>query len=315
MAVRVIVIDDSAIALSKIEAILEEAADLRVVKKLPGLEDVDLDKDLASADVVIVDMLMPGRSGLGALDDLVARKPTLVVSDAGADSTIAREAGARGVVGYVAKRELGTPAGRERLRLLVRRAGAGRRVAGTVAPLVAIVGSTGAHRALEQLVPALRGSAARAVVLQHMPEDGEDGFVAWLTRLGVPARLASPGQVLAAGQIAVAGAGRHLEVERGGRVRLRPGAPGDLHVPSADALLRSLVALAPQVTAVVLSGLGRDGAASIGELEAAGARILVQAPEDCVARSMPEAAIAATKRARALPSASLARELARADGR
>lgn len=315
MTIRIIVIDDSAIALAKIEEVLEEAADLRVVKKLSSLEDVDLDRALASADVVIVDMLMPGRSGLGALDDLVARAATVVVSDAAADSTIAREAGARGVGGYVSKRELATGAGRERLRRLVRRAAAGRKATPLATPLVAIAGSTGAHRALELLVPAMRESMARAVVLQHMPEGGEDGFVAWLTRLGVPAHLAAQGEVLMAGHLAVAAAGRHLEVERSGRVRLRAAGQDDLHVPSADALFRSLIALGPHVTAVVLSGLGRDGAGAIAELEAAGARILVQAPDECVARSMPEAALAAAKRARALSVPLLAKELARADGR
>ncbi|MCB9596748.1 MAG: response regulator [Sandaracinaceae bacterium] len=315
MTVRIIVIDDSAIAIARIEEILEEAADLRVVRKLMSLEHVDLDRELGSADVVIVDMLMPGRSGLGALDDLVARKATVVVSDAAADSSIASEAAARGVAGFVTKRELADAAGRERLRRLVRRAAAGRRATGAASPVVALVGSTGAHRALELIVPSMKESTARGVVVQHMPEGGEESFVAWLTRLGVPARLASPGLLLQAGQLVVGGGGRHLEVERSGRVRLRAPAEGDLHVPSGDALLRSLVPLAPHVTAVILSGLGRDGSDALGELEAAGARVLVQAPEDCVARSMPEAALARTTRARAMTATQLARELSRADVR
>jgi len=315
VTVRVILIDDSAIAREKLESIVEEAPDLRVVRKLPGLRDVDIPRELSTADVVLVDMLMPGRSGLGALDDLVATKPVLVVSDSEADSSIASEAMARGVRGYVGKRELATRAGRERLRQLIRRAAEGRAAPGQPTPLVVLVGSTGAHRALEQIVPALAGAQVRGVVLQHMPEGGEASFVSWLTRLGVPARLVARGHVLEAGHLAVAAAGRHLEVERSGRIRLRAAEPGDLHVPSADVLLRSLVPFASAVTVVVLSGLGRDAADALGALEAAGARILVQAPDDAVARSMPEAALAATGRARALPIPLLAHELSRADRR
>lgn len=312
MTVRVILIDDSAIARAKLEEVVEQAPDLRVVRKLAGLRDVDIEREMSSADVVLVDMLMPGRSGLGALDDLVAAKPVLVVSDSEAGSSIASEALARGVRGYVSKKELATEAGRERLRTLIRRAADGRVSPSGRAPLLVIVGSTGAHRALEQLVPALAGVQVRAVVLQHMPEGGEAGFVSWLTRLGVPARLVGRGHVLEAGQLAVAAAGRHLEIERSGRVRLRPAEPGDLHVPSADVLLRSLVPSATSVTVVVLSGLGRDAAGAVGELEAAGARVLVQAPDEAVAPSMPEAALAATERARALPLPLLAHELSRA---
>jgi len=315
VTVRVIAVDDSAIALARLEEILEEAADIRIVKKLPGLLDVDLDTAFSAGDVVLVDMLMPGRSGLGALDDLVAHKPILVVSDAAADSEIAKEAMARGAKGYVAKSELAAPAGRERLRRLVRRAASGHPAVRAETPIVVFIGSTGAHRALEQLVPALAGKNVRSVVLQHMPVGGEEHFVAWLTRLGVPAKLASSGHVLEAGQLAVARAGRHMEIEASGRVRVRPGAEGDLHVPSADVLLRSLRGLGAHVTVVVLSGLGRDGARTIGELEDAGARVLVQSPDDCVASSMPEAAVRATQRPRALPLTLLARELSRAERR
>ena len=315
MTVRVILIDDSAIARAKLEEVVERASDLRVVRTLSSLRDVDIARELSSADVVLVDMLMPGRSGLGALDDLVAVKPTLVVSDSEAGSSIASEALARGVRGYVAKKELATEAGRERLRSLIRRAASGRTEPGQRTPLVVIVGSTGAHRALETIVPALAGAQVRGVVLQHMPEGGEASFVSWLTRLGVPARLVARGHVLESGHLAVAAAGRHLEVERSGRVRLRPGAPGDLHVPSADALLRSLLPFATSVTVAVLSGLGRDAAGALGALEAAGARVLVQAPAEAVAPSMPEAALAATERARALPVTLLAHELSRVDRR
>jgi two-component system, chemotaxis family, protein-glutamate methylesterase/glutaminase len=310
MAVRVIAIDDSDIVLRRLEEILESAPDIRLVRKLPGLRDLDLERELSYADVVLVDMLMPGRSGLAALSDVVIHVPVVVVSDAAEGSEMAREAIARGARGFMSKRELATREGQERLRRMVRDVAATRESPGVASPVIALVGSTGAHRALEKLVPALAGTNARTVVLQHLPEEGDEPFVEWLNSLGVASELATSGQLLEPNKILVAPAGRHMRIEAPGRVRLSAG-DGELHVPSADVLLSSATFLGSMFTAVVLSGLGRDGAIGAGNVSRAGGRIFVQAPEESVASSMPLAAMQVVRDARSLPVEALARELGR----
>lgn len=311
MSARVILVDDSEIVLARLQQILHAANDIRVVRTLRSLEGVDLSRELSAADVIILDLLMPGRSGLAALDEVAAQFPVIVVSDEAADSGLAAEALARGARTYFTKRELADAAAQERLRGSVRHAASRQQTEPRDTPVLAIVGSTGAHRALGSIAPALSKSATRCVVLQHMPEGGAEHFATWLTRLGTPARLAQQGTMLSTGHLSVAAAGHHIEIGNTGRIRLRPPRDGDLYVPSGDILLSSLVASAAKVTAVVLSGLGRDAAQGAAELEEAGGRILVQDPAECVASSMPLAALEVAKHARAFNTEELVREVLR----
>lgn len=309
---RVVVVDDSEIAQRRLEDILESGNDIRVVRKLATLVDVVTSREVASGDVVVLDMWMPGRSGLSALADVAASAPVVVVSDAPIDSEIAREATARGAFAYVSKRDLGTERGAEKLRRVVREAAKGiKSVKDTVQPLLIVAGSTGAHRALARIAPSLVALDSRIVIVQHLAEGSDDVFVQWLAGLGLIARLATSGQMLEAGHVTVAPAGQQLTIEAPGRVRLKA-ASGELHAPSADVVISSAAWAGSRLTAIVLSGLGRDGARGVMEAAKRGARVLVQAPDDeCVARSMPSAALEAAPDARPLSIDALAREVGR----
>ncbi len=314
MTVRVVLLEDSEVAVARLRQVLEAAPDIQVVRALGSLAGVALAEELQGSDVVIADMLMPGRSGLGALAEMVALKPVIVVSDAATGSKLASEALARGARAFITKAELATAAGQERLRTQVRRA-TSRRAFNRLDPIVLFVGSTGAHRALTVIVPAIARRELRIGILQHLPSDGDVAFVQWLAQLGLRVDLATSGSAIAAGTALVAPAGRHMVLETLASVRLRAAAPVDLHVPSADVLLRSAVPFAAAVTCVVLSGLGRDGAEAVGPLVQAGGRVLAQAPDTCAAPSMPRAALAASDRVRAFSPALLAKELVRVSGR
>lgn len=309
MSVRIIAADDSEIALRRLEQILERDADLRLVHKVRDLRDEAFRQLVPSADVLLVDLLMPGRSGMSALTELAATLPVVVVSDAASDSEIAREALARGARAFICKRELGTEVGERRLRRVVRDAAARVRPS-SATPVVIVAGSTGAHRALARIIPALVGAEARIVVLQHLPKDGERHFVQWLSGLGVPTQLAVAGQLLEPGRIVVPPAGTQMMLDGNARVSLVD-ARGELHAPSADALLSSAAQLGPRLTAVVLSGLGSDGARGVADAAQSGSEVLVQAPAECVAASMPQAALESAPGARSLPVVSIIRELSR----
>jgi two-component system chemotaxis response regulator CheB len=308
---RVVVVDDSRIAQERLEDILENGRDIRVVRKLGSLLDVVTAREVACGDVVVLDMWMPGRSGLSALTDVAASAPVVVVSEAPIDSDIAREATARGAFAYVSKRELGTSEGAERLRRVVREAAHKQKSAEAQHPFVLIAGSTGAHRALGRMAPSLVALEARVVIVQHLAEGSDDVFVQWLAGFGVSARLAVNGQMLELGVATIAPAGQQMTIEAPGRVRLRASA-GELHAPSADIVFSSAAFAGARATAIVLSGLGRDGARGAADIAKSGGRVLVQAPDDdCVARSMPQAVLETTPDARALSPDALAREIGR----
>ncbi|AKF04752.1 chemotaxis protein CheB [Sandaracinus amylolyticus] len=297
MTLRVCVVDDSDIAAQRIARILESDDDVRVIKRFASVDELRAWGDLDTASVVVLDVWMPGASGLGAIREIAARVPVVVVSDVAEGSDVALEAVAQGAVAFVSKRELGTEPGETRLRAIVRDA-ATQSIAREL-PVLVIAGSTGAPRALERLVPGLRDVPAAIVVVQHLPLGGEVGFARWIAGLGLPARPARHGDALASGRALIAPAGRHLVIENG-VVRLVAGAIGELHVPSADRALASAASLGRRVVALVLSGMGRDGARGIALALEGSATCLALSPDECAAPSMPRHALDVSPRVRAV---------------
>jgi two-component system chemotaxis response regulator CheB len=162
--------------------------------------------------------------------------------------------------------------------------------------VVAIGASTGGPRALAELIPALpAGFAAGVVVAQHMPA----GFTETLAeRLNRSAALrvseARDGDAVVPGVVLVAPGGRLMSVERGGdgslSVRIWD-EPGHLHRPSVDVLFRSVArAAGARSVAVVLTGMGSDGAEGAALVRGAGGRTLVESAETAVIDGMPGAA-------------------------
>lgn len=297
MTLRAVIVDDSEIATRKLASVLEADADVRVVGTFSTVEALRAWPDLESASFLVLDVWMPGTSGLSAIRELAGRVPVIVVSEAAEGSELALEAVAQGAAAFVSKRSLGDAAGESRLRAIARSAAA--RGGTRELTLLLVVGSTGAPRALERLVPALRGTTAAIVVVQHLPPGGQVAFARWIEGLGVAARPAQHGDVLTAGRALIAPAGRHLLVE-GSVVRLAPGGPGELHVPAGDRAISSAASLGRRLVALVLSGMGRDGALGIARALDAGATCLAQSPDESAAPSMPRAALEVSPRVRAL---------------
>ena len=296
---RIVVADDSDIAARRIEGILETDPGLRVVRRFSSAAELLAWPDLETVHAVVLDMWMPGLSGLSAVRELAAHVGVVVVSDLAPGSTIAQEALAQGASAFIGKSELGDAEGESRLRAAIRSASTGARAGMREPGVVLVVGSTGAPRAHERLLPALRDLGACVALVQHLPPAGEQAFARWASGLGPPAHPARSGQKLRPVEVLVAPAGRHLLIEQSGVVRLVPGKPTDLHVPSADRALSSAAWLGPRLVAVVLSGMGKDGTAGVADVIAQGGACLVQHPDESAAPSMPRSALSVSARVRA----------------
>ncbi|MEO8687022.1 MAG: chemotaxis protein CheB [Solirubrobacteraceae bacterium] len=159
------------------------------------------------------------------------------------------------------------------------------------ASVIGICASVGGPPALASVLAALPASFAIPIlVVQHITNGFTEGFARWLDgQVPLPVRLAAPGA--AGAGIWVAPEGAHLALGPGGRIRLDDGSAGDLHRPSADVLLRS-VATGARATgvAVVLTGMGRDGAAGLGEVRRAGGLTIAQDEASSAVYGMPKAA-------------------------
>ena len=166
-------------------------------------------------------------------------------------------------------------------------------------PLDAVVvgASTGGPATVESILRALPlDFRAPVAICQHMSA----GFTqAWAERLDSLCRLkvkeARYGDVFEAGTVYVAPTGRHMRVLREGRearVVLDMDFADSLFVPSIDILMSSVAnAYGSRSLAVLLTGLGQDGALGMLAIRRAGGHTVTEAQDSAVAYSMPGSAV------------------------
>ncbi|GGS03839.1 chemotaxis protein CheB [Deinococcus sedimenti] len=162
------------------------------------------------------------------------------------------------------------------------------------APTLTLIGaSTGGPRALQDLLRHLRPRGA-IVIAQHLSEGFSDNLTQWLgTLTGAPVLSASSGEPLRPGTLTVV-SGTHATLS-GGALHLHAGQPGREYLPSIDRLFQSATTWRAPVNALLLSGMGDDGAAGLAALHAAGARTAIQDPATATVPSMPAQALARTR--------------------
>jgi two-component system chemotaxis response regulator CheB len=129
------------------------------------------------------------------------------------------------------------------------------------------------------------------LVVQHMTDGFTAGLADWLdASVPPPVRLARDGEPAGAG-VVIAPDGAHLLLDADGRLRLDRRTDTGVHRPSADVLLVSLARSARRgAVAVVLTGMGRDGAAGVAAVRDAGGVALAERPDRAALSGMPGAA-------------------------
>ena len=164
--------------------------------------------------------------------------------------------------------------------------------------LVAIGTSTGGPPALEQVLTPLPGDFPLGIVIvQHMPANFTTLLAAHLNRIcQLTVREAAEGDCLAPGLALIAPGGAHLRVVRvNGQYQVaidRAGALVSGHRPSVDVLFDSVASASQgRAAALLMTGMGSDGATGLGRLAEAGALTIAQAPDTCVISGMPRSAI------------------------
>jgi chemotaxis response regulator CheB len=166
---------------------------------------------------------------------------------------------------------------------------------GTV-QLLAIGASTGGPQALATLLGALPATFEPAVlVVQHMAEGFIPGLVSWLDQLcALPVVQGATGKRLAPGTVTVAPSGLNLLVRDHLRVVCEPAPERQFHVPGIDASFETVAdAIGAEAIGVVLTGMGRDGAAGLKAMRDRGAVTIGQDEATSAVYGMPAAAWAA----------------------
>ena len=338
--IRLMIVDDSQVARAVLTRMIAVHPDFEIVA-MAGTAEAALDKlRSVRVDAILLDVEMPGASGLEALPDIIRAGEgarVLIISsmaDAGAETTV--RALALGAADALPKPGIGNFGGRfaqilaDRLRRIGRadRDGTTARIAAPTSPIalrdmpegalgcVALGASTGGLSALFEFLRALpERIEAPILVTQHLPALFMPYFARQLeSASGRVARVAQDGEALRADQIHVAPGDAHLCVARsegGARVRLDCDRAASGCRPSADPMLASLASVyGPGGIGVMLSGMGRDGLAGARRLVECGGAMLAQDRQSAAIWGMPRGVAEAGLASAVLPPAELARRIA-----
>ncbi len=338
----VLVVDDSAFMRKLISEMVASSGEFHVIATARnGLDAVEKVHKL-SPDLVTLDIEMPQLDGIGALGYIMSEAPRPVVMLSGAATGDANDLAIRalelGAVEFVRK-----PSGpismdldsvRDRL-LTALRAARGVNLGGVevlarprtppslpaiehtggATRVVAIAASTGGPRALAELIPSLpRPLGAAVLVVQHMPS----GFTRSLAeRLDAQSALAvleaAEGDIVQHDRVYIAPGGFHMRivVADGSPVVALDESPSRWGVrPSADPLFESVATIfGERAVGVVLTGMGRDGAAGLRAIHDAGGVGLAQDQATSTIHGMPRAAVAAGGVDRVVPLGEMAPQI------
>ena len=161
--------------------------------------------------------------------------------------------------------------------------------------LIAIGVSTGGPQALVHLLGALPPDLRQAVVVvQHMADGFLQGLADWLgTQCVLPVVLGQKGHKLEPGQVTIAPGGHNMIIGDRLRVSLEVPPPGQFHVPGIDACFSSIAThVGSTAIGVILTGMGRDGAAGLKLMRENGAVTIGQDEATSAVYGMPAAAMA-----------------------
>jgi two-component system chemotaxis response regulator CheB len=325
--VRVLIVDDSAFFRRRIREQLEHTGEVMIAGEASnGREAVELAAGLRP-DLITMDVAMPLLDGISAVREIMRDHPTdiLMVSALTRDGARATlDALHAGAVDFLAKQGgIGRPgeppdvgglgsrvisiARRKRGRHLAGQLGSCAPITSTAASgkahggcrrdtirLVAIGASTGGPVAVQQVLGRLPADYPYPVLVGvHMPAEFTRTFAERLDSVcAIAVRHAADHDALLPGRALIAPGGRQTMVEasaRGLRVRVVPG-DDQLYRPSIDILFGSAArALGNAVHAVVLTGMGADGAAGARLLKERGSSVWSQDQASSVIFGMPHA--------------------------
>ena len=326
--IRVLIVDDSAVVRQTLSEVLSGDPDIEVIGTAadPFVAAERMREQVP--DVITLDIEMPRMDGLTFLQKIMSQHPIPVVicstlAEEGAQSTL--KALEFGAVEIIAKPRLGTRQFLEESRIILCQAvkaaaAAHLRVSTpsrTVEPkltadavlsrargamlettekVVVIGASTGGTEALRSLLEVLPPDAPGIVIVQHMPEVFTRAFANRLDSLcQISVKEAESNDTVLRGRALVAPGNHHALLKRSGAryyVDIKDGPLVSRHRPSVDVLFRSAARYAGRnAVAVIMTGMGDDGARGMLEMKEAGATTIAQDEATSVVFGMPNEAI------------------------
>ncbi len=338
--IKLLIVDDSALMRRQLSSVFEAQGDFEICLARNGKEAVEENLRF-EPDVVTLDINMPEMDGLTALSTMMAQRkvPIVMVSSLTEQGALATfEALALGAVDYIAK-----PGGTISLSLdliskdlvsKIRSAAKSRVKIVRSAPIsipsaqvkakphlasggVVIIGvSTGGPRTLEDILPLFPADFPHPIlVAQHMPSSFTKQFAGRLNTIcALQVVEAGTPMVLEAGVIYIGKGGADMVVsQRSGKVMVMPKPEHKDFAwhPSVELLGRSVLECfdASKVIAVMLTGMGYDGADAFTEIKKLGGRTIAESEESCVVFGMPAELIKRNGATMVMPASRITRQV------
>jgi len=307
--VRIAIVNDSLIAVEAMR---------RVVETMPQHRIAWLARDGAEAvaacerdrpDLILMDLIMPRVDGVEATRRIMEETPcAILVVTASVNGRAGKvfEALGAGAIDAVATPTLGSPSGAnallsklEMVHRLVGEAHNHRKKIPLKGPegannrLVVIGASAGGPAAIATILASLpHDFPAPIVIVQHVDAQFASGMASWLNAQSpLPVRIACEGDRPQPGEVLLAGRDEHLVFTNSGTLGYKTEPSDCSSRPSVDVFFKSVIGhWKGEVTAVLLTGMGRDGAKGLKALRNDGAFTIAQDRATSVVYGMPKAA-------------------------
>ena len=340
--IKVLIIDDSSVIRAIVREVLSGEPDIDVVGEAEDPIDAREQIKKLNPDVLTLDVEMPKMDGITFLDNLMRLRPMPVImlstlTTKGADITL--QALELGAVDFIAKpnidRLLATKNSFKDLLIEKVRHAASidqkkyklntsitvdkvKRIlsfSGCKAAnhLVAIGASTGGTEAIKTLVTTLPSNSPPVVITLHIPETFSARFAERMNEnCAVHVQEARHGQKIKTGNVYVAPGDKHLKIEsKGGSLfcTLEDSEPVNRHKPAVDVLFDSLMPIAANVQAILLTGMGQDGAQGLLNLKNNGAMTIIQDKQSSLIWGMPGSAFELNAHIKQQPLTKIAKQI------
>lgn len=314
--INVFIVDDSAVAREHLRHILESDPEVRVTGEASSGEEAVESVRAARPDVITMDISMPGMDGHEATSRIMETNPVPIVivsanynSGQVGQSFRAMEAGALAIVekpfgiGHADyERSAGDLVRTVKLMSEVRVVRRWRKTRPLpLAPkealhearsikAVVIGASTGGPPVLQTVLSGFHaGFPAPILVVQHITKGFIEGMLEWLgAAISLPVALAKDGERALPGRVYFAPDDCHMGIDYSGRLFLNSDAPENGIRPSVSFLFRSAMeSFSGEVAAVLLTGMGKDGANEMKRIRDLGGLTIIQDKESSVVYGMP----------------------------
>ncbi len=317
--IRVLVVDDSAVVRKVFTEQLSKQNGIVVVGTAPD-PYVARDKIVQlKPDVITLDIEMPRMDGITFLRKLMKHYPLPVIivsSLTTKGSKLALEAFSIGALEVIAKPNAAYSVGDMSIQLAEKIRAVHRAhippqsvsnidhsnhtqikaLAETTNKLIAIGASTGGTEAIKKVLMQMPQNSPGIVVVQHMPANFTTSFAERLDELcQMNVKEAENGDAVANGQVLLAPGNYHMLLKRSGAryyVEVKTGPLVHYQRPAVDILFKSVAKNAgANALGIILTGMGKDGAAGMLDMKKAGAINIAQDEKSCVVFGMPKEAI------------------------